>query len=72
MNVWHKPINVIRTRIVQIRLALLDASVKKDLKWVTREFVKVSKDFIVSGPLFAQIDCIRSGRDIDSVAVQIE
>jgi len=45
MNVWHKPMNVIPTPFVQILLALMDARVKKDLKWMTREFVKVSKDF---------------------------
>ena len=33
--------------------------------------MKVSKDFYC-GPLFVQIDCIWSGRDIVSVAVQIE
>mgnify|MGYP006964537322 FL=1 len=33
--------------------------------------MKVSKDFHC-GPLFAQIECIWSGRDIVSVAVQIE
>ena len=71
MNVSHDALTVIPTRIVLILLALLDALVKKGLKWVTRVVVKVSKDFYC-GPLFVQIDCIWSGRDIVSVAVQIE
>ena len=71
MNVSHDALTVIPTRIVLILLALLDALVKKGLKWVTRVVVKVSKDFHC-GPLFAQIECIWSGRDIVSVAVQIE
>ena len=45
MNVRHKPINAIPTRIVQIILALMNARAKKDLKRVRRKFVKVSKDF---------------------------
>ena len=45
MNVRHKPINAIPTFIVQILLALMNASAKRDLKRVGRKFVKVSKDF---------------------------
>ena len=52
MNVRHKPMNAILTRIVQIILALMNARARRDLKRVRRKFVKVSKDFHY-GSLFA-------------------